>query len=146
MIEGHESRQGKEDGYILHDYKDELRRLPSPLRSKNGIRDRHSYGCDRPRKDVNHGAELALVQDSVGKAVRISLVLSSVEEWAESTKMDRRSEMIGTGSHQIDNLLPIAAADDGNEKRQEHVDAVGLVKILDDSKPFGRRRIVQYQH
>ena len=146
MIEGHESRQGKEDGYILHDYKDKLRRLPGPLRPQNGIRDRHSNGCDRPRKDVDHGAELALVQDSVGKAVRISLVLSSVEEWAESKKMDRRTEVISSGSHQVDNLLPIAAAEDGNEKRQEHVDAVGLVKILDDSKPFGRRRIVQYQH
>ena len=146
MIESHKSRQGKEDGNILHDHKDELRRLPSPLRPQDGIRDRHSNGRHRPREDVDHGAKLALVQDSVGQAVRIALVLSSVEEWAESAEMHRRAEMIGPGSHQIDNLLPIAAAEDGNEKRQEHVDAVGLVKILDDSKPFGRRRIVQYQH
>ena len=78
--------------------------------------------------------------------MRISLVLSSAKERAKSTEMNRRAEMIGPSSHQIDNLLPIAAAEDGNEERQEHVDAVGLVKVLDYRNPLGRQRIVQYQH
>ena len=54
--------------------------------------------------------------------------------------------MIGPGGQQVHHLLPISASQDGNEERQEHIYAVGLVEILDDREPLCCQRIVQYQH